>query len=591
VPPGDPEAERKIVEEILALEAVDLRALPGEVHLISAALRSPFPAVRARAARAAGRSPHFDDAALLAAFTREEDAPGILASSGPHAPVRLEAIIACGRIGGEAAVGALRVAAGGEPAPGGRAAAIAALSALPGATFDGWPSWVDEKDPLVGSQAAVRREAAFAAFRRPDLVPPDAWARFVAEEKDESVRWAIWFALARSPALRNGVDTASGAGDPNFLVSTYALEIPGIPPAKLLAIARDPRRFWIERDAALRALGAVLPSAAPADGAAIEDLLIGMGGSSPGPALPVPLRLRALSVLARARGESPLAAASRDRLAVLERLVAEEPGRPDAHRLAGILEGRAPGEWPLRLAALRAAEGLGRDGLPLLERAIDDAVGVVSRSAWLRWRRLAGADPPRPPRAGDALPYPFTPPLLAPRAPVIEITTDRGVLVTARHPRAEVAIEGKGTIILDLFAVEAPHHAASFMHLARSGFHAGRRIERVDAASGVVLSDARFEEGPVAGAPLPDESYPTLILRGTVFSLPAAGLPHDPSPAGRAPWTAAGSLAIAHMPLPELTGRAIVWGRVALGIEVLDRIVEGDRIERIEIRDRLLDSR
>jgi hypothetical protein len=563
-------------EAILALEAVELRALPGEAPLIAAALGSPFPAVRARAARAAGRSPYFEDAAPVAALALEEDAPGVRSSSGPSAAVRLEALVACGRIGGPAAVKALADAAVSEPAPAGRAAAIAALSGLPGASFDRWPSWAFEE-----GDALVRREAALAAGRRPELVPQDRWARFAAEEKDERVRWAIWHALARSPALRRGLDTAAGAGDPNFLVSTFALEIPGAPIEKVLGIAGDPHRFWVERDAALRALAAALPGAEK-EAAAIERLLLAMAGSAPGPTLPPPLRLRALSVLARARGEKdpapnpPGGASPRERLAALARRGEEEPEWLDASFLAGVLAERAPAAWPLRLRALRSAEALGRDGLRLLVSAIDDPVPVVSRSAWLRARRLADAEPPRPPRAGEAPPHEITPPILARRA---------------RNPRAEVSIRGKGMLILDLFLDEAPHHAASFMALARSGFYDGRRVERGDALSGVILCDARFEDGPLAGAPLPDERQLSPLLRGAVFSLPAAGLAGGPAPADRAPWTAAGSIAIAHLPHPELAGRAIAWGRVALGIEVLDRIVEGDVIERVEVRDRTIEKR
>jgi hypothetical protein len=89
----------------------------------------------------------------------------------------------------------------------------------------------------------------------------------------------------------------------------------------------------------------------------------------------------------------------------------------------------------------------------------------------------------------------------------------------------------------------------------------------VNARESVAVS-AEVAPGGLAGRPLPDESHLDVIVRGSVYSLPAAAT-------GRSP---AGAFRIALRPLPALHEKATVWGRVALGFEALDSIVEGDVI-------------
>ena len=170
---------------------------------------------------------------------------------------------------------------------------------------------------------------------------------------------------------------------------------------------------------------------------------------------------------------------------------------------------------------------------------------------------------------GEALPYALPP--IDPAAWGSPILRERRKSPAIRRPpRARLSIQGKGEIILDLYTADAPHHTGSFLRLAQEGRYTGRPLEPVDPRGSVGVSIGRAQ-GPLAGVLLPDETHLDFLVRGSVFSLPAPGT-------GR---TAAGSFRIALRPLPRLEEKVTVWGRVALGFETLDSIVEGDLIASV----------
>ncbi len=130
-----------------------------------------------------------------------------------------------------------------------------------------------------------------------------------------------------------------------------------------------------------------------------------------------------------------------------------------------------------------------------------------------------------------------------------------------RNLKAEIRIAGRGEVLIELFAFEAPLHVAAFVKLADEGFFSGAPIARVDPFLGVFLLPAKTPTR------LPDESWPRPCMRGCIIS--ADGAP--------------GSLLVATLPIPEADGRVTVWGRVSLGMDVVDKLREGDRIERVRI--------
>lgn len=139
-------------------------------------------------------------------------------------------------------------------------------------------------------------------------------------------------------------------------------------------------------------------------------------------------------------------------------------------------------------------------------------------------------------------------------------------------PHAYVDTE-KGTIEIELAVLDAPQNVLAFMALGREGFYTGLTFHRVVpnfvAQGGDPRSDG--EGGP--GYTLRDELSERPYLRGTV------GIALD--------WedTGGSQFFITHSPQPHLDGRYTVIGHVVAGMEVVDRLEQGDGIRSVLIWD------
>lgn len=134
-----------------------------------------------------------------------------------------------------------------------------------------------------------------------------------------------------------------------------------------------------------------------------------------------------------------------------------------------------------------------------------------------------------------------------------------------RNPKVELRIAGRGELMLELFPFEAPLHVAAFVKVVSAGGLEGRRIARVDPFAGVLIARSS------SATRVPDETWSRPCLRGCVLS----------------PDEAPGTMYIASLPLPDADGRLAVWGRVALGLAVIDTLREGDSIESVQLLDPL----
>jgi cyclophilin family peptidyl-prolyl cis-trans isomerase/HEAT repeat protein len=127
-----------------------------------------------------------------------------------------------------------------------------------------------------------------------------------------------------------------------------------------------------------------------------------------------------------------------------------------------------------------------------------------------------------------------------------------------------------GTIIIELDVVDAPLTAWNFLELARRGFYAGIPFHRVVPNFVIQAGDA----GPgSARRTIRDELNPAPYLRGTV-GMALAG-----------PDTGGSQFFIMHAPAPHLDGRYTVFGKVISGMEVVDKIRQGDVIIRMHVVD------
>ena len=144
-------------------------------------------------------------------------------------------------------------------------------------------------------------------------------------------------------------------------------------------------------------------------------------------------------------------------------------------------------------------------------------------------------------------------------------------------------VEGRGEFVLELFPNEAPLHVGSFLALARSGCLVGQTVAAVGVDRGVVLRVPEGESAPtLLNAPLPPEVTRRTIARGSLLGV--SGFESQllgPPARGET----ARQVRITLIPRPELEGSATCWGRVSMGMFVVDRLQPGDAVAAVEVID------
>jgi cyclophilin family peptidyl-prolyl cis-trans isomerase/HEAT repeat protein len=145
--------------------------------------------------------------------------------------------------------------------------------------------------------------------------------------------------------------------------------------------------------------------------------------------------------------------------------------------------------------------------------------------------------------------------------PALQGNTQRATIRTRR-----------GDIVLELFGADAPITVWNFMNLARTGYYKGTGFHRVVPNFVAQDGDPRDDGNGGPGYAIRDEMNPRRYERG------ALGM------ALSGPDTGGSQYFITHSPQPHLDGHYTVFGRVLTGYDVLDRIVQGDRILSITVR-------
>ncbi|RMH23172.1 MAG: hypothetical protein D6696_01430 [Acidobacteria bacterium] len=216
---------------------------------------------------------------------------------------------------------------------------------------------------------------------------------------------------------------------------------------------------------------------------------------------------------------------------------------PDA-RLAGVeaLVARARAEPRERGAIVEALEQLAADDAYLVRRAASAALGELGR--------------PRPPVG-------------AVREAHASVRVYRDVVQRTARPRTVELVTERGTIRLRLACPEAPLTCLNFLQLANQGFYDGLRFHRVVPDFVVQGGDPRGDGWGGPGYAIRDE--PSLLrYRRGVLGMARSG-----------PDTGGSQFFITLSAQPHLDGDYAAFGTVVAGDEVLDRIVQGDRIVRL----------
>jgi cyclophilin family peptidyl-prolyl cis-trans isomerase len=140
------------------------------------------------------------------------------------------------------------------------------------------------------------------------------------------------------------------------------------------------------------------------------------------------------------------------------------------------------------------------------------------------------------------------------------------------RPATAVMHTARGPVTLQLYGAEAPLTVNNFVTLARSGTYSGLVFHRVVPNFVVQDGDPRGDGSGGPGYSIRDELNPQRYRRG-VLGMALSG-----------PDTGGSQYFITHSPQPHLDGGYTTFGRVVAGFAALDAIVQGDRIDRIEIR-------
>jgi len=149
--------------------------------------------------------------------------------------------------------------------------------------------------------------------------------------------------------------------------------------------------------------------------------------------------------------------------------------------------------------------------------------------------------------------------------PDMVIDPDKKYLARIETPR--------GVIEVEFYPQHAPVTVNNFVFLAREGFYDGVAFHRV-------IPDFVIQGGDPTGTGRGGPGYrfedecrgnPLVHERG-VLSMANAG-----------PGTNGSQFFITHSPQPHLNGRHTVFGKVVAGLEVVDAIRQGDRMERVTI--------
>ena len=139
-------------------------------------------------------------------------------------------------------------------------------------------------------------------------------------------------------------------------------------------------------------------------------------------------------------------------------------------------------------------------------------------------------------------------------------------------PRIARISTERGDVELALLAEDASLTVHNFVALAQRGYFDGQRFHRVVPNFVVQGGDPRGDGTGGPGHAIRDELNRRRYVRGTLGM--ALSGPH----------TGGSQFFITHSPQPHLDGGYTVFGQLLHGADVLDRLVQGDRIVRITVR-------
>lgn len=145
-----------------------------------------------------------------------------------------------------------------------------------------------------------------------------------------------------------------------------------------------------------------------------------------------------------------------------------------------------------------------------------------------------------------------------------------GNIVTPDLPKVTIETD-KGKITLALFAKDAPLTVRNFENLINAGFYNGLSFHRIVKDFVAQGGDPQGDGTGGPGYSIPDElaGNPNRHVRGAV-SMALSG-----------PNTGGSQFFIVYQPQPHLNGRHTVFGQVIEGMDVVDKLTQGDKMNKV----------
>jgi cyclophilin family peptidyl-prolyl cis-trans isomerase len=144
------------------------------------------------------------------------------------------------------------------------------------------------------------------------------------------------------------------------------------------------------------------------------------------------------------------------------------------------------------------------------------------------------------------------------------------LMAVSKNPLAVITTK-KGAVKIELYAADAPMTVDNFMHLARKGFYDGLPFMRVVPNFVIQTGDPRGDQNGGPGYQIRDE------INMRRYETGAVGMALSGKDTGGSQFF------ITHSPQPHLDGGYTLFGQVIEGMDVVNRIARGDKIERVEI--------
>ena len=153
------------------------------------------------------------------------------------------------------------------------------------------------------------------------------------------------------------------------------------------------------------------------------------------------------------------------------------------------------------------------------------------------------------------------------------VTSEKDQSVTSEKNRIATIVTEKGTIKFELYEKEAPITAKNFIELAQTGFYDGLTFHRVEPGFVIQGGDPKGDGTGGAGKTIPLEINPALTHKKGAVAMARSSDPNS----------ASSQFYICLEDAQFLDKNYAIFGQVIQGQDVVEKIVKGDKMQKVTI--------